>query len=60
MNTYQSHLESIATIKTLEHWAYAMGYITAEYAHDILTSEQYKVLFELLSLKRERLLCIKS
>lgn len=56
MSPYQLHLESIAKIKTKEQWAYTMGYINAEYAHNFITSAQYDVLFELLTLKKERLI----
>lgn len=56
MSTYQLHLETIAKIKTKDQWSYTMGYINAEYAHNIITSAQYDVLFELLTLKKERLL----
>lgn len=55
MSAYQLHLETIAQIKTLEQWAYTLGYINAEYAHNIITSAQYDVLFELLQIKKERL-----
>ena len=55
MSTYQLALESVAKIKTLEQWAYTLGYINAEYAHNFLTSEQYDLLFKLLKLTKERL-----
>lgn len=54
-NIYHTSLEAIAKIKTLEQWAYTLGYINAEYAHNFLTSEQYEVLFRLLELTKERL-----
>ena len=53
MNAYLSGLEVIAKIKTKEQWSYTLGYINAEYAHNIITSEQYDILFELLTLKKE-------
>ena len=56
MNAYQLGLETIAQIKSIEQWSYTMGYINAEYAHNIITSEQYNILFELLTLKKERLI----
>lgn len=52
MNAYQLDLETIAKIKTKDQWTYTMGYINAEYAHNIITSEQYNTLFELLQIKR--------
>ena len=55
MNTYQLSLEAVAKIRTVEQWAYTLGYINAEYAHNFLTSEQYDILFELLQLKRGNL-----
>ena len=55
MTIYQSSLDSIAKIKTIEQWAYTLGYINAEYAHNFLTSAQYDVLFRLLELTKERL-----
>ena len=55
MTAYQLHLESIVKIKTKEQWSYTMGYINAEYAHNVITSAQYDVLVELLQLK-ERLI----
>ena len=56
MTAYQLHLESIVKIKTKEQWSYTMGYINAEYAHNVITSEQYNTLFELLTLQKERLI----
>jgi hypothetical protein len=56
MNAYQLSLEAIVKIKTIDQWSYTMGYINAEYAHNIITSEQYDVLFELLTLKRGTLI----
>lgn len=56
MTVYQSSLESIAKINTLEQWAYTLGYINAEYAHNFITSAQYDVLFKLLELTKERIL----
>ena len=55
MNAYQTDLENIAKIKTKDQWSYTIGYINAEYAYNIITSEQYDTLFELLTLKKERL-----
>ena len=56
MSTFESLLTSVARINNLEQWAYTMGYINAEYAHNFITSAQYDVLFELLTLKKERLI----
>ena len=56
MNAYQLGLETIAKIKTADQWSYTMGYINAEYANNIITSEQYDVLFELLTLKKGMLI----
>jgi hypothetical protein len=56
MSPYQLDLEAIAKIKTKEQWSYTMGYINAEYAHNFITSAQYDVLFELLQIKKERLI----
>ena len=56
MTVYQASLEAIAKINTLEQWAYTLGYINAEYAHNFLTSAQYDLLFRLLELTKERLI----
>lgn len=55
MTPYQTNLEAIAKIKTKEQWFYTLGYVNAEYAHNVITSEQYNLLFQLLTLTKERL-----
>lgn len=55
MSPYHIGLETIAKIKTEAQWVYTLGYINSEYAHNIITSEQYDTLFELLQIVKERL-----
>ena len=52
MSTFEALLTSVARIKNLEQWAYTLGYVNAEYAHNFITSKQYDILFDLLQAKR--------
>lgn len=54
MATFESLLVMVAQVKNLEQCGYATGYVNAEYAHNLITSKQYDILFDLIQTKRER------
>ena len=52
---FQSLLQSVRSVKTIEHYGYVLGYVTAETMHGFITKSEYDILFNLLQQKRERL-----
>ena len=56
MSTFQELLQAVKQIKTIEGYAYTLGYVNAEYAHDFVSKSEYDILFNIIQEKRRGLI----